>query len=144
MVAAWNIDAIEWNCNLHDQWFGWCKGWSKIWIWIWWSIFECNLRTRQQVCGTCKALHEEGVELYILSCERPLFTFDVGWDHIFGMQLILQERLWFQKNITRLGIITTRAYSISHSTTMETQSGVGILNRMSKWNESRCPQVECF
>ncbi len=35
MVAPWNINAIEFNYNLHDQQFGWCRGQSRTWVWIW-------------------------------------------------------------------------------------------------------------
>jgi hypothetical protein len=50
--------------------------------------------------------NEEGVEFYIMCCERPLFTLDVEVGvKIFWMQFILQERLWFQEiSITRLGV----------------------------------------
>lgn len=50
--------------------------------------------------------NEEGVEFYIMCCERPLFTLDVEVGlKISGMQFILQKRLWFQGiSITRLRV----------------------------------------
>jgi hypothetical protein len=100
---------------------------------------NATLELRNNFVAFVELGNEEGVELYILCCERPLFTLDVGvgpyfWDAVYFARKIMVSRKYYKVwHYNRLHPIPFHI-----PLQWKTQSGVGRQSEIShiapKWN----------